>query len=224
MTVGNSKNSQKKKEETRLGKKINVFLTEPEKRSWGRKSRTLNTISCTKCGLCSLYAKGQCLNVGLSNQDEDASCKLGHIYSATFDHLSASRSHALLKVCEKDSVYNTLKHPDNWYVEFADDQIFLDLKFAICDNKSYSSGELIETKDYHVRIPEALLGWHSTIPISEFTPALLNEIATFGNRLSEAVATEYREKVVPEVLRGIKKILPGTYKAYVETYLECLSI
>lgn len=204
---------------TRLGKKINVYLSASERGVWRKVTRTLSTVTCDKCGVCSLYAKGKCLNVA-DPVRKGNTCKFGFVHSATFDHLSSSRSHALLKACEKDAVYNALSYPEDWVVEFVDDVLFLDLRFAICDKQAYVSGHLVESKDYHIRIPESILGWYSAIPMDKMTPSLLNEIATFGSHLSDVIANEYNTKIVPEVISGVKKILPDVYKDYIEKYVS----
>lgn len=217
--VLNEKNTKCKKEGNGIGKKINVSLSSPSKGKWMKVVRTLSTVTCSKCDFCSLYAKGQCLNVGKTEQDADL-CKYGHVFSTTFEHLSASRSHALKKVCEKDPAYNVLCHPGNWFMEFVDDMLLLDLKFAVCDKQAYVSGNLVESKDYHVRVSESVLCSYSVIPIDKMTIELLNEIVTFGKILSDAVAKEYDNVVVPEILHGIKKILPNIYKEYAEKFVS----
>lgn len=198
--------------------KINVMLY------GGFDNKTKNRaeiVSCDKCENCSFYRKNMCLNV---TQAFSYSCRFGSVDRITGYTQRAKSRLTFDSKYKADECYGKLKHPNDWRVGLIENIVVFNLTFAICDKKYWNSWdhEWEDTNEYRVRETGFSTGAYSYIPLEELTPEVLYKILKYKPRtmLGYDEIKDYQNKIVPNVLFELSKLLPDLYEKLLEEYPE----
>lgn len=199
-------------------KKINVMLY------GGFDKKTKNRaeiVMCDKCDNCSFYKKNQCLNV---TQGFTYGCKFGRIDKVSGYTQRAQKRYTFDSKYKSDECYGKLKHPNDWRVGLIDDIVVFNLTFAICDKKYWNSWkhEWEDLEEYRVRETGFGIGTYSYIPLSELTTEVLYRILKYKpmTMFDYKEIKDYQNKIVPNILFELSKLLPDIYAKLIDEYPE----
>lgn len=207
--------SEEKEEGEREMSKINVMLY------GGFDKKTKNraeTIYCDKCEYCSLYARGLCLNV---TEPFSPRCKFGRVSVEHGYTQRAQKRYTFDSKHKNDEKYGALKHPNDWSVEIVQDTVLFNLVYAVAEKKRYIFNEWKNTDEYFVNDCGFSVGNVSYVEKTELTSELIEKIASRDARaLMGGKIEAYRNKIVPNILDGIRKKLPEIYEKFILEYPE----
>lgn len=191
-------------------KKINVSLYGGKSIFGGRETPLrAETAYCDKTETCSLYKQGKCLNVadiGMSGY-----CKFGRVERQQGYTRRAKKYEKFRSQYRTDEAYGKLNYPHGARIALIDDYVLL--KLAYVDVKQTDNGSYC--------INENCARAQSWVPQSNFNVDLLEKICNAKPRsaFGRAIGV-YGDKVIPELLYQLKKVMPGLYAEFVEKYPE----
>ena len=207
--------AEKKEEGEREMNKINVMLY------GGFDKKTKNRaeiIYCDKCEDCSLYSRGLCLNVTAPFSPR---CKYGKISTEHGYTQRAAKRYTFDSKHRNDEKYGVLKHPNDWSVELVGDTVLFNLVYAIAEKKRYIYNEWKNTDEYFVNDCGFSVGNVSYVDKSELTTELIKKMVSYDARSIMGGRIEaYNNKIVPNILDGIRKKFPEIYEKFVLEYPE----
>ena len=199
-------------------KKINVMLY------GGFDKKTKNQaeiIMCDKCENCSFYKKNQCLNVSTVFSNI---CKFGKINKVEGYTQRAQKRGIFDSKYKNDECYGKLKHPSDWRVGLIEDVVVFNLTFAICDKRHWNSWkhEWEDIDEYKVRECGFSTGTYSYIPLEELNTDILCKILKYKPMtiFDYKEIKDYQNKIVPNVLFELSKLLPELYEKLIADYPE----
>ena len=207
--------AEEKEEGEREMNKINVMLY------GGFDKKTKNRaeiIYCDKCEECSLYSRGLCLNVTALFSPR---CKFGKTSTEHGYTQRAAKRYTFDSKHRNDEKYGVLKHPNDWSVELVGDTVLFNLVYAIAEKKRYIYNEWKNTDEYFVNECGFSVGNVSYVDKSELTTDLIKKMVSYDARSMMGGRIEaYSNKIVPNILDGIRKKLPEIYEKFVLEYPE----
>lgn len=193
--------------------KINVMLY------GGFDKKTKNRaeiVYCDKCESCSFYKKGTCLSV---REFFSHDCKFGKVNCVTGYTQRAQKRYAFDRKYKEDECYGALKHPYDWRVGKIGDTILFNLTYAICDKRRWEWNEWVDSETFKTRDCGFSTGTYSYIPIEELTSDLLDDILSYNPRaMTGGIIREYQNKIVPNILFELGKIVPDVYEKLIEDF------
>lgn len=168
-------------------------------------------IYCDNCNNCSLYKNKQCLNH--CPPFASPCCKLGSVIN-TKGYTSRAQKYSTFKSrYTSNDKYNCLTYPNTKNLAIIGDTVFIYLTYAKVElNK--------ETNNYYT-IRSNYICESSYVPIDKFNTDLIYNIATFKPRaLLGGVITDYNDKIIPDFLLSLKKLMPAIYNEFITEYPE----
>ncbi len=204
-------------------KKINIDLYGGKGLFGGREEPLRSeTIFCKDCENCSLYKNGKCLNVA-DRFGGYAKCPVGKVEHAKgYTHRAAKYQDFREKVV-KDEVYHKLSYPQNCdFAIIGNGMLFLNLRYV----RVWKPSEQ-EIKDWHYvtdalgyAVRERVVGkdW-ICLPAEEVSIELLYRILSYQPiAMMGGVIKEYQDKIVPNILDGMRRTAPELYKQLTDVY------
>lgn len=199
--------------------KINVMLY------GGFDKKTKNRaeiISCDKCENCSFYRKKTCLKV---SQAFSESCKFGERSVVTGYTQRAKARYDFDNKYKNDECYGKLNHPSDWRVGLIENVAVFNLTYAICDTKRWNNmkHEWEETGKYMMRETGPFsVGTYSYIPLEELDAEIVNCILKYRPMtiFDHSEIKEYKNKIVPNILFELSKLMPEKYEELINKYPE----
>lgn len=184
----------------------------------GNDKNRAEIITCDRCEECSLYKRGLCINVTVPFGSR---CKIGKVSCITGYTKRARARYDFDEKYRNDEKYGALQHPLDWYVETAGETVMFNLIYAKVEKRTWKYNEWVETKDYKVNECGFRTGEVSMVERKELTPELIDKIASFQARtIMGDTIRKYQEKIVPNVLCGIKEKFPEIYSMFIEKHPE----
>lgn len=200
-----------------MDNKINVMLFG----GFDKKSKNrAEIVYCDRCEDCSLYKKGKCLSVSAPFSSH---CKYGKVSKIQGFTQRAMKRYEFDARYKNDEKYGALKHPSDWRIAVMGDTVALNLTFAICDKKGWNDWkhEWEELEEYKTRECRMFgISTISYIPISDFSTKVIHNILTYipMSIFGHNEISDYRKKIVPNILFEMSKILPDTYNKLIQEY------
>ena len=199
--------------------KINVDLYGGKGLFGGReKPLEADIIYCDKYKECTFYKDDKCLRC---RSFLSPTCKYGS-NSVKRGYTSRAKKYYVFKTeWQNDPVYNKLRYPSEAVAVIANN-LYLHLNYVKVyrknENDSYDySGT--EADGYIIR--GSTFGCGVFIPLSEVTNSLLFSICTYRPRAMTGVTIkEYHEKVVPDIIYGLKTVVPEIYMNFISEHPE----
>lgn len=196
--------------------KINVQLY-GGKGLFGGKETPLEAdiIYCDTADKCTLYKDGKCLNC---RSFGGAKCNKGTV-SRIRGYTSKARKYGEFRSTYKnDEAYDKLNYPNN-YVALIDDTLYLNLTYTGV-RKPYENDDYRPNKWGYV-IQDGFMFTANAffISINEINADFLAEILSYKPRaLMDGVINDYQDKVVPNIVNELKKVVPALYKELIEKF------
>lgn len=198
-------------------KKINVMLY------GGFDKKTKNRaeiVMCDRYENCSLHQKNQCLNV---TSPFSHYCKFGKVNRINGYTQRAMKRYEFDSKYKNDECYGKLKHPTDWRVAVMNDIVAFNLTYAICDKRIYNNwkNEWEDLENFKVRESGMFgTGTYSYIPLEELTTDVLNDILSYIPRaiFNNNEIKDYQNKIVPNILFELSKLLPDVYAQLISDY------
>ncbi len=186
-------------------KKINVNLYGGKSLFGGKESPLeADTIYCDNADKCSLYKEGKCLRV---RAFRTPFCKYGRTVSEKGYTSRAAKYGTFRSKYTSDECYKKLNSiGDTYFAVIGDYLLFRFIYVSVLTDK--------ETGKIKIR-PENHFGCqYCFIEKEKCTAELLKNIFDLQPRtfFDDCIITNYRSKVVPEIMLGIKKEMPDLYK------------
>lgn len=192
-------------------KKINVSLY-GGKPLFGGKEQPLEAeeIYCDKTEQCTFYKQGKCLKI--RDIGANCGCKFGRIERQR-GYTSRSQKYILFQSkYRNDDVYNKLEYPYEHRIALIDDYVWIKLDDVAVQEKDdgiyyvkdimFDRGSWIERKAFNIDLLEK---------ICDSKPQYM---------FSSSLIEKYRDKVVPELLYQMKKLIPELYSEFVKKHPE----
>ena len=195
--------------------KINVNLYGGKGLFGGKESPLqADIIYCDTADKCSLYKNGTCLNC---RSESEIKCPNGIVETKIGYTSKAVKYWGFRNTYAKDETYHKLTFPSN-FVGLVDQKLYLNF-FYVNVEKSKGTKEHIPNKwGYIIRS-----GWYGKtaifIDIKEIDIDFIAEILHYKPRyLIGGVISDYQEKIVPNIVAELKKIVPEIYKQLISKY------
>lgn len=197
-----------------MTEKINTML-------YGEKPVRVEFVFCDKHDKCDFFQNGTCLNV---TQPFSQRCKFGSVESVNGCSPRAAKYHSFCSKHRSDEKYGALQHPTHgWGLAVIDGFILLNLIWLVVEKKQWDqfNHEWIETEDYRINDNGFSTGKISYIPVEDFSPELLNRVCkSTAMAMMGGEITDYKSKVIPNILFECRKKLPNIWAEFVKTYPE----
>lgn len=181
------------------------------------------TIYCDSYENCSLYKEGKCLKCAALSAFT-ANCPVGKVEHQKGYTSRAKKYWDFKEKATGDESYNKLNYPSNCDFAVLGGNI---LFFHLCYVSVYKPNErqlkenpYLLTNGYSVD-DRSLNNAFSYVAKEDVTMELLRRIFTYKPRaMFGGVIDDYQEKVVPNVLKSMQKLVPDIYNEFVKTYPE----
>lgn len=197
-------------------KKISVDLYGGKSMFGGRETPLeADIIYCDCFDKCSFYENKQCLKC---RSFLGSTCKRGKVNTVKGYTSKAKKYYSFKQKYESDEMYNKLHYPSNWAVGLIEDCLILNLKYThVREARDKDSAYMIH--DGYVILDGAILNNVFQIPLNNLTISLLNHILSFKPRnIMGGEITDYQNKVVPDIICELKRLVPNLYDKLIETY------
>lgn len=197
-------------------KKINVGLY-GGKGLFGGKETPLEAdiIYCDTADKCSLYKEGKCLNC---RQFGGTRCQKGAVTTVRGYTSRARKYGEFRNTYRNDETYGKLSYPSN-YAALIDDTLYLKLLYTGV-RKPNKNDMPYEVNQWGYIIQDAVFSNGTFfININEMDIDFLAKILSYKPRaLMGGEIKDYQEKVVPNIVNELKKVVPTLYKGLIEKY------
>lgn len=186
-------------------KKINVGLYGGKSIFGGReKPLEADTIYCDSTDKCSLYHEGKCLRV---RQFGNTVCKYGRTVQETGYTSRARKYEAFRSKYRNDECYSQLNSIGETYFAVIDDWLLFKFSYVSVSTNKETGNLAINTENH--------FGSHfSFIEKNKCTAEFLKKVFDSKPRtfFDNKIISDYRAKVIPEIMAGIKKEMPDLYQ------------
>lgn len=191
---------------------IDVYLTGGKSIFGGKESPLeAHEVYCDNCDKCSLYKNKRCLNHHTPLASPH--CKLGTVIDIK-GYTSRAKKYDIFKSkYTSDDKYNCLTYPNTNNLAIIGDTVFIYLTFAkVALDKD--SGNYYTTRSNYINES-------SYVSIDKFNIDLIYDIVTFKPRdwLGEVIP-KYKDKIIPDFLLSLSKLMPATYNEFITNYPE----
>ncbi len=163
-------------------------------------------IQCEHSTECSLYKEHKCKCVTTPFGEH---CKIGHVNRIDGGTKQGRKYYALSESVRKDPLYNNLKYPSNCYFYKVGNTIILCPTYV-----------RIKKEGDKLILDTPLFGGNSYyMDCSDFTYDFLKRLCEFvPYSLSGMPIKNYQEKILPFMLKEIKKLMPEFYNSFINLY------
>lgn len=196
--------------------KINVSLY-GGKGIFGGKETPLEAdeIYCDVYNTCSFYKEGKCLRC---RSFLAPICKFGSNEIIKGYTSRAKKYYTFKNKYKEDEMYNKLEYP-NSLVGIMNDYLYMRLKFVSVRKKEDCANYCKEIGNGYV-INDVGFGTGAVfIPLTEVTADLLYSIFSFKpHAIMGGEITTYQEKIVPDIIQSMRRIVPDIYNNFVTKY------
>lgn len=199
--------------------KINVDLY-GGKGIFGGKETPLEAdeIFCDKYDKCSFYKDNKCLGC---RSFLSPRCRYGKNNVIKGYTSKAAKYYDFKKKYTQDDVYNKLTYP-NEIVAVIDNELYMNLKYTLVrkENNNNRTNSWYEKRfnDYVISDVGFSKGdlW---LPLDEITTEFLDVIFSYSPQaMMGGTITDYKEKVVPDIIQTMKKVYPELYSKLIHDY------
>lgn len=188
---------------------------------FGKKETPLeaDVITCDRANDCSYYKAGKCLNC---RSFLSPMCKFGKVQTIKGYTSRASKYYDFKKKWQNEETYNKLDYPRT-LVSIMGDTLYMNLKFTLVRKK------VTEEKVFSRHYYRCVEGYEITecgfcsgdcfMPIADLTIDLLEGILSYVPcAMMGGVIADYQDKVVPEVVQELRKLLPDFMTEFLNKY------
>ena len=174
-------------------------------------------IYCEMFDQCSFYKEGKCLRC---RSFLAPTCRFGR-NNITKGYTSRAQKYYTFKSkYQSDEVYGKLSYP-NRLVAVIGDTLYMNLKYTLVMKKKDDSTRYCKCIEGYEISDRGFCNCDIFIPISDITNNLLYNIFSFKPQaMMGGHIKDYNEKVVPEVLLELKKLLPDIYSSFITEHPE----
>ena len=180
-----------------------------------------DTILCDRYNECSFYKENKCLRC---RSFLASTCKFGLNNIVKGYTRRAAKYYDFKSRYESDEKYAKLNYPSD-LVALMGDTLYMNLKFTLVRKRKVDEEKAFSRAyrcvDGYEITEVGFCSGDTFVPLSDVTVDLLYGILSYEpHAMMGGVIEDYQAKVVPEIVQGLKKVVPNIHKAFIKKYPE----